>query len=254
VALLAAGAIVWSKARGLPWLGWTVAAGLLSVLLGVSLVQRLRRAHAGRETRWETALYAPDERPRAIQQLRRALRRLEPVKPRTRSEHTRLSLLLADLLDASGACAEASAVVASIPLSTLTPLEAGLVRHTHAVTRLRAADADGALAVLDGREASGDVELDQRLSLLETYARLELGDPARALSFASELEGTRGIDDSVALEARVVRAAALDALGRREEALVALAALGRDSLVPLADLGQPRVRTLAKVVLEGFEE
>jgi hypothetical protein len=52
-------------------------------------------------------------------------------------------------------------------------------------------------------------------------------------------------------EARVVRAAGLDAAGRREEALVVLMALGRDTLGPLAELGQPRARELAKAALEG---
>jgi hypothetical protein len=55
----------------------------------------------------------------------------------------------------------------------------------------------------------------------------------------------------VVAEARVVRAAGLDAAGRREEALVVLMALGRDTLTPLAELGQPRARELAKAALEG---
>jgi hypothetical protein len=61
-----------------------------------------------------------------------------------------------------------------------------------------------------------------------------------------------GVDVSVRTEARVVRAAALDALGRREEAMVVLAALGRESLTPLSRLGQPRVRALAREILEGL--
>jgi hypothetical protein len=253
VALAASGAILWSNAHGLGWLGWTIAVGLLSAWLGASLFRSAVGTRAQREARWEAALFSPAQRARAIAEVRRALRRLSPVKQRTRSEHTRLSVMLAELLDAQGDFSEASQVVDAIPLEALSPLEAALVRHTRAVTHLRNSDARGALAALTARAPSGDLELDQRLDLLEGYAKLELGDPQSALALAGNLEVARGVDESVVLEARVVRAAALDALGRREEALVTLAALGRDSLTPLSDLGQPRVRALAKVVLEGLE-
>ncbi|MDB4974746.1 MAG: hypothetical protein JWN48_3087 [Myxococcaceae bacterium] len=253
VALVASAAIFWANSRGLGWLGWTIAVGLLSALFGLSLLKNTLGSRQQRELRWETALFSPKARPAAIADVRRALRKLTPVKQSGRSEHTRLAVMLAELLDADGQYAEASEVVDAIPLAALSPLEAALVRHTRAVTHLRASDAQGALLALQERAASGDLELDQRLELLETYAKLELGQAQNALQFAGQLEGQPGVDESVVLEARVVRAAALDALGRREEALVALAALGRESLIPLADLGQPRVRALAKTVLEGFE-
>jgi hypothetical protein len=252
VALLASSAILWANGRGLGWLGWTVAIGLLAGALGMRFV-RLPFPLGRPEARWEAALYAAHKRPLAIQEVRRALRKLEPVRQRSRSEHTRLSILLAELLDAEGRCEEASAAVDTLPLGALAPLEAALVRHTRAVTHLRASDPKGALEALSERTPSGDLELEQRLSLLESYAKLELGDAAQALKLAAEMEHARGAEESVVLEARVVRAAALDALGRREEALVTLAALGRESLEPLADLGQPRVRALAKTVLESSE-
>jgi hypothetical protein len=249
VALLASGAILVGSARGVAWLGWTIAVGLLSALLGSSL---FGARFGSREARWERALFRAEKRPQAIAGVRRALRKLTPVKQRTRSEHTRLSVLLAELLDADGQYEEAAAVVDALPLDALSPLEVALVRHTRAVTHLRGSDASGALRALEGRTPCGDLELDQRLSLLEGYAKLELGDPPLALQRASELEGLPGVEESVVLEARVVRAAALDALGRKEEALVALAALGRESLTPLADLGQPRIKALARTVLEGM--
>jgi tetratricopeptide (TPR) repeat protein len=252
VALLASGAIMVCSARGMAWLGWTIAVGLLSALLGSNLLGARFWSREAREARWERALFQAEKRPQAIAGVRRALRKLTPVKQRTRSEHTRLSVLLAELLDAHGQYAEAAEVVDALPLSALSPLEAALVRHTRAVTHLRASNPAAALSALEGRASCGDVELDQRLSLLESYAQLELGDPPSALKRATELESQPGVDESVVLEARVVRAAALDALGRKEEALVALAALGRESLAPLADLGQPRVKALAKVVLEGM--
>ena len=254
VALAASAAIFWANSRGLGWLGWSIAVGLLSALFGINLFRTTFGKRGQRDARWEAALFAPEKRPRAIAEVRRALRALMPVKQRTRSEHTRLAVMLAELLDANGEYDEASAVVDPIPLETLSPLEAALVRHTRAVTHLRGEDANGALRALSGRTQSGDQELDQRLELLESYAKLELGDANSALKLAGELEQQRDVEESVVLEARVVRAAALDALGRREEALVTLAALGRDSLVPLADLGQPRIRALAKTVLEGLEE
>jgi hypothetical protein len=253
VALAASAAIFWANSRGLGWLGWTIAVGLLSALFGASLFRSTLGSRQQREARWEAALFTAHKRASAIADVRRAIRRLMPVKQRTRSEHTRLSVMLAELLDAHGEYDEASAVVDAIPLDTLSPLEGALVRHTRAVTHLRGSDARGALAALTGRDPSGDPELDQRLALLESYAGVELGQAQQALQVAGALETQEGVDESVVLEARVVRAAALDALGRREEALVTLAALGRDSLVPLADLGQPRVRTLATVVLEGLE-
>lgn len=253
VALLASAAIAWGNAHGLGWIGWIVASGMLLGVLGARFLQAPFGRGAAREARWEAALYAAPKRGRAIQELRRALGRLEPVKQRTRSEHARLSILLAELLDAERRYDEACDVVDRLSLDALAPLEAALVRHTRAVTHLRNSDAKRALEALTGRPPSGDLELDQRLSLLETYARLELGEAAHALAFAGELEHARGIEESVALEARVVRAAALDALGRREEALVTLTALGRDALEPLAELGQPRVRSLVKTVLEGFD-
>jgi tetratricopeptide (TPR) repeat protein len=250
VALAASLVLAWASARGLDWLGWSVALALFAGLLGLALLRQVPLSRAARERRWEAALAQPRRRPQAILELQRALRRLEPPRVSRRAEHARLAVLLAELLDAEGRCDEAMGVVDAVPLGALSAIDAALVRHTRAVTHLRAADADGALRALEGRAASGDLELDQRLGLLETYARLELGEAQSALTQAGKLENAPGVDESVVLEARVVRAAALDALGRREEALVTLAALGRDSLVPLADLGQPRVRALAKLALE----
>lgn len=250
VALGASLVLAWANARGWDRVGWALAVGLLAGLLGLSLFGSLRGARARREQRWESALALPKRRPAAIAGLRRAIAKLSPAQ---RSERTRLTILLAELLDADGQYDEARGVMDGVSLDGLEPLEAGLVRHTRAVTHLRGAAPERALEALSGRAPSGDVELDQRLGLLETYARLELGEAQAALAEAGAVEAIRGVDESVALEARVVRAAALDALGRREEALVTLAALGRDSLTPLADLGQPRVRALARQVLEGFE-
>lgn len=252
VALVASLVFAWARSRGFDRVGWAVAMGAFALLLALSLLGSIRSARRRRERRWEAALSSAKRRPAAIRELRRMLARVAP-SGRLQGERTRLSILLAELLDAEGQYGEASEVVDAIALDDLTPLEAGVVRHTRAVTHLRGAEPNEALHALAGRTPSGDVELDQRLGLLETYARLELGEAHAALSTAVALEKSGDVDESVALEARVVRAAALDALGRKEEALVTLAALGRESLMPLAELGQPRVRALARQVLDGSE-
>jgi hypothetical protein len=252
VALAASLVLGWARSRGFDRVGWAVATASLAALLALSLLGSIRSARTRREQRWEAAFASPQRRPGAIRELRRALAR-SPRSERGRGEHTRLSLLLAELLDAENQYAEATAVADAIALDSLSPVEAGLVRHTRAVTHLRGGQPNDALRALEGRAPSGDLELDQRLGLLETYARLELGDAHAALAHVAALEASDDLDESVSLEARVVRAAALDALGRREEALITLAALGRESLTPLAELGQPRVRALAQQVLEGLE-
>ena len=135
-------------------------------MLGASLLQGRLGSREKREAplgKWRCS-YRPSGL-RAIADVRRALRALLPVKQRTRSEHTRLSVMLAELLDAHGEYDEASSVVDAIPLDALSPLEVALVRHTRAVTHLRGEDAAGALRALVGRDASGDLELDQRLSI-----------------------------------------------------------------------------------------
>lgn len=250
IAFVAYVAIAWSRARGIPWLGWTIAVSVLSVWLGFALVQRHRQSKQLREARWERAIYEARGRARAIAEVKRAVKKLEPVRQAGRAEHARLSVLLAELLDADGDYAAATRAVDEVVITALDKLDAGLVRHTRAVTHLRASDPEGALRALDERTPSGDLELDQRLDLLEAYARIELGDVDAGLARAEAISHLAAADPSVITEARVVRAAALDAKGRREEALVALAALGRESLAPLAELGHPRVRALAKVALD----
>ena len=251
IAFLAYLAIQWSAARGFAWLGWTLAASLFAAWLALSLFQRKKRVRERREASWERAIYAPEKRAKAISELKKAIKALEPVKQRTRAEHARLSVLLAELLDADGDCQAAMAAVDQIGLTALPRLDAGLVRHTRAVTHLRASDAPGALAALAGRDISGDLELDQRLGLLEAYAQIESGEIEKGLAHADLVATAPGVDPTVITEARVVRAAALDALGKQEEALVVLAALGREALRPLAELGHPRVRALARTVLDG---
>ncbi len=252
IAFAAYVAIAWAYQSGRLWLGYTIVVAILSAWLGFSLLRFNTSARGRREARWEAAIFEPLQRARAIGEVQRAIKKLTPVRQRSRSEHAKLSVLLSELLDAQGDYPQAMAAVDSLALDALPSVEAGLVRHTRAVTHLRGGDAPGALHALQGREPCGDRELDQRLHLLEAYARIEIGEIQQGLSTADDIARQQGIDASVITEARVVRAAALDAQGLREEALVMLAALGREALAPLSELGHPRVRSLAKTVLDGF--
>ncbi len=248
VATAAYAAFVWLQPRGLGWV--VLPAALVSTLL-VSGYRwmRVRRAGAsgGREGRWAEAMLDTAKRPAAVAEVRREVARLEPVREATRSEHARLTVLLAQLLDAGGRNDEGLRLLDGLDFDALGPVDAALVRHGLAVLRLRADDARGALEVLEGRRGkSGEPELDLRLDLLEASARLELGEPERALETATRARRAAGGDEELIVEARVVRAAALDALGNRSDALDVLRSLGADVIEMLSQLGQRRVRELAE--------
>ncbi len=251
VAVLAYLAVVLADKFEVPWLGYAATALIFSAYAASIWFETRKRAALRRELRWEQAIYDADKRKTAIPEATRALAKIPRHRPKSRAAYANLSVLLAELHDAEGDYAAAQAVIDAVPLTGLTKLEEGLVRHTRAVIHLRAGAIDKAEQALSGREPSGDLELDQRLELLEVYTEVERGGAARALPRAEAMAQRDDADDSVQTEARVVRAAALDALGRREEALVVLAALGREALEPLTLLGQPRVRALAQSIVEG---
>ncbi len=252
VALVAYAAVAWAYENGHAWLGYGVAATIFSVWLGFGLWAMGKTSRAQREARWEAAIFEPARRARVITEVKRAIKKLTPARHGARDRHAKLSVLLAELLDADGAYEDAMAAVDDLTLGGLPALDVGLVRHTRAVTHLRGGDATGALSALQGRAACGDRELDLRLDLLEAYARIELGQIDEGLAAADRIADASDIDDSVTIEAGVVRAAGLDAQGRREDALVLLASLGRDALLPLSELGHPRVRGLAATALQGL--
>jgi hypothetical protein len=77
---------------------------------------------------------------------------------------------------------------------------------------------------------------------------IEKGEAARARIEAEKLGESHDAD--VQIEALVVQAAALDALGQRDEALGRLDRIDAATLADLARLGQPRVRPLAEAALE----
>ena len=65
------------------------------------------------------------------------------------------------------------------------------------------------------------------------------------VQLARQLNG----NESIAEEARVVEAAALDALGKHDEAVTKMKALSKETVTALARLGPPRVRGIAKDAL-----
>jgi hypothetical protein len=138
MALLAYLAAAWFHTHGQSTLGLGFGiAGVAAALVFLAYVG-LRFLRARRQARWELAIYRPELREQAIEQLEKARQRLVPLTHRTRSEHARLSVLAAELLDAQGAYARAVALVDALVLTGLPALEAGLVRHTRAVIHLRA--------------------------------------------------------------------------------------------------------------------
>ncbi len=254
VAIVAYFAVALSKTLEMPWLGYCATALLFGGYGGMVFLEAKKRSQLTRESRWEQAIYDGSRRSTVIGEVTKALAKIPQHRLKSRSKYANLSVLLAELHDAEGDYAAAQSVIDTVPLTGLTKLEEGLVRHTRAVIHLRAGAVDKAELALAGREPTGDLELDQRLELLDVYVQLERGAPAAALPRAEAMALREDADEGVQTEARVVRAAALDALGRREEALVVLAALGRESLEPLTKLGQPRVRALAQRILEGVSD
>lgn len=235
---------------GISWVLW-VALGLGGTAFVVEMIlQRSRRRKREADwDRWEAAALDDASRPTAIREIRERLKTIRRLGSRTRLEQAHLSVMLAELLDASGQPAEGAKALAQVPVDELGRAQAAVVRHAKIVCYLSAGDVESAelaLSVRDAETSASDV--DARLDLLGLMIAIEKGDPERALREAPEAAKRAGVEE-VEVEARVVEAAALDALGKRPEALVKLGALGEPTLSGLARLGAPRVRTLAAAAL-----
>lgn len=248
VALAAWAGFMLLEPYGLGWVVLPVALALtLLVAFGRWWWRRRQGGTAHREAAWAEAMVEPARRPKAIAEIRKAVSALEPVTDTTRGEHARLTVLLAQILDADGKNAEGRALVDALELGALGAVDAAVVRHGRAVLALRGADPKGALEALTPRpRKTGEPELDLRLDLLEASARLELGEASAALETATRVRRAAGGDEELMVEARVVRAAALDALGQRDEAVQVVRSLGAETIAMLEKLGQPRVRALAQ--------
>jgi len=209
-----------------------------------------RRKNEADWDRWEAAVVDPAARPRAIIEVRQALARSLRFGDRLRREQAHLSVILAELLDASGRPEEGARALAKVDLDALTPSQAVVVRHTKVATYLSAGlwdDAEAALAVR--AKDSGEPDMDARLDLLGGMIAIERGRPEEALSIAESVAAKLD-DPSIRAETQVLRAAALDAKGERDEAVRALRTLDDATLASLETLGFARIRPVAAAARE----
>lgn len=240
VAALAFGAYRYLAPRGLAWVMIPIAIVVMALLLTIEVLRlRARRARARAESLWEDALLDAALRPSAIASLRT---RLAAARDAVNRAHLRIAL--AELLAADGQSAEASDVLADIELGALPGIDAAIVRHSRAEIALRQGAHESARDALAGRPvACGDDELDVRLDLLAAQIDVELGGAESALGVAERI-GRAASDADLARDAALVRASALDALGRREEALALVRTIDPALRSAIAALTTPRVRGL----------
>jgi hypothetical protein len=228
---------------GMSWLVLPLAVG---VILGWMLFRwrkgRRIAAEVAREEKWSAAVLDGARRPQAIEEVKAALAEVDGV-----ADRVRLTVLLSDLVDAEGDREEAQRLLEALDYRSLPAIECAVVRHALATLRFRAGDPEGAREVLQPRAPrTGDIDLDRRLELLDATADLELGEADKALETAIRIRRAAGADEALALEARIVRAAALDARGDHAEAISALNTLGPEVVEALTHLGGPRIRALAE--------
>lgn len=225
---------------------------IVSIVFAIWLGETLRMRWAARKKeeswdRWERAVIDDGAREEAIAEVREALEKSRRLGPRLRLEQAHLSVILAELLDAAGRPAEGSRVLTRVKIDELEKGQAAVVRHAKAVAYLSAGDVENAdltLRVRGSRSDEADVEA--RLDFLELAVAIEKGEPERALDGAAAIAKGCPSDPTLEDDARVVEAAALDALGRRDEALARLKGLPKETLAALARMGQPRIRPLAR--------
>lgn len=235
---------------GQAWAIWPIAILLAVLYFGEMFLQARRRQKREEDwDRWERAVSDSQARPGAIREVREQLQTTRRLGPRLKLDVAHLSVILAELLDASGKPLEGARVLAQVNIEELDKTQAAVVRHAKVVCYLSAGDvenAENALAIRDRQTGADDV--DARLDLLGFMIEIEKGNAEAALEGAKKYEGTSDAD--VAIESLVVQAAAHDALGRHDEALALLDRIEKTTLESLALLGQPRVRPLAKAALE----
>ncbi len=234
---------------GLGWLVPVVAAAFALAWIAYRFVQ-LRRHQREEEQadRWAEALMDPPLRPSAVRELRAQLAVLDPKKHAPR--HARLTLVLAELLEADGDPAGAMEALSAVQLGAQTERTRAMVQHARAVAALSAGDVDGASELLDRLMVTGDRDLDLRVRALRGVVLAERGEAERALEIAEELRVDAGSDADLRMEARVLKAVALDVAGDRADAVKVLRALGEEMLGVLLVLGLPRVRELADAALD----
>ncbi len=231
--------------RGLSWVLGPVALGVLTLLGAIEVLRwRARKQRSGLDEQWEEALLDAEKRPVALRGLRA---RLEKASDPT--DRARLRVALAELLDADEQSVEAGEVLADIDEGALPSIDGAVVRHARAEIALRRGDLEAAHGALVGRAVTcGDAELDVRLDLLAAQVEAERGGAEAALKIAQRIGAGAGKDQDLARDASIVEACALDALGRRDEALMLLEQIDHELRPVIAALGSRRVRELLDVL------
>lgn len=228
--------------------GWVVAVGVGVVLVWLvgSDLLRARRAKraAAEEERWARAVLDESSRGEVLRELRLERSRL-PVTARERD--ARLSLAEADLLRADGRPAEALARLRDVSIHGLAPAYARGIRQGRIVAALAAEDLDSARAELDA--VAAPATWGGLFDILEAHLALESGDAEAALDTALRIREEAGEWDTK-VEARLLKAVALAALGDEVDAMKVLHAMPRPSRRAFAALGSPRVRGLVLKSLE----
>lgn len=222
--------------------------GLLGagVWLAFEVRRRQRRRAAEREEeRWAEALMDPALRAEVRREVAAERARLD--RGRHALRRARLAIVEADLLDAAGDAAGARRVLADVELRRLPPHLAAVIGHNRVLAALSEGDVEGADAAL--RSARRAASMSHRFELLEGLIAVERGRGEDALEIAARVRDLAE-DPDVRVEARVLKAVALDALDDRADALRVFGALDRDTREVLAVLGLPRVRTLAEASLD----
>lgn len=251
VALAAWLAFRWLEPQGLGWVVPVVAAVGVALWIGLrAVLVRRARARDAQADRWAEALLVPDQRPAAVRELQAERARVDPERnPKHAEAHARLTLVLAELLEAEGRPEAALDALAEVALAGLSDALRAVVLHARAISHLSAGDPEAAAASLDAIGGPcGSREVDLRVRLARGLVHVERGERERALTVADEVRQESGEDRHLLLEARVLKAVAL-ADTDREAALKAMAAIDDEMLEVLVVLGLPRVRALADEAL-----
>lgn len=237
----------WLAPMGLGWVVLAVAGAAAGGWLVMRLVRvRRDRALDARADRWAEALLSPPHRPAAIREIRAA----RDAARATPAEHARLTLVLAELLEADGDAKDAVEVLAEVSTAPLAPPLRAVIRHARAVAHLSAGEPDAARRALDeDAEPSGDRAMELRPRMMRGPIAAETGNAAEAKKVAAEAKEEALDDEDLRVEARVLEAVAFDAAGQRAEAVTRMRRVGDDMLEVLAVLGLPRVRALATEAL-----
>lgn len=233
--------------------GWAmIPIALVAVGLWAAETWRMGNKRREREAswdRWEAAVMDEDARPTAIQEVREALRAAYRLGPRLKIDQAHLSVILAELLDASGRAEEACDVLGRVKVDELDDARRGVVRHAKAVAQISAGRFEEAEATVRAHRSSGEPDVDARIELLSRMLKLERGEAEAALEgLDAVLRKVPDDETGLADDVLVVRAACLDALGKKDEAHAELKKLDPRVLASLAKLGAPRVRALAREV------